>query len=555
MSATSTKSPWCTAEALVLLHACRTQDELESEVRKGLAALLPGIDVALCLAQSADEAFEVRFVVGEDVPVQALQIVSRDAWPLPNAQRLGLSFKGNLLAELWLSTEPPAEVLEELQQALTHIAAAMVNLALNFESRETTDEYCATLQALEEGIVLFQEPDPEALMARLLSLASGMVDATAGALYVLDEIGNPNSDLTLQQSMGMPEQLLASFRSADGSSWPLSLIDSAAQVATRDEHGSIAGLADECAPDVLQEIVILPLRYHGVQAGLCLLFNPRTESSQAREYINRLVSFGQLAAALLHRLHLERLKEASISIGRELEIAETIQKRLVPSEAPANEDYDFAWSSISAKSIGGDYVDFVVSDLGEICAIVADAAGHGINSALLMTSFRANYRGHAAWLDPSELSVSLNNEVAHEVGPTGMFITAALVRIEPESNQMTFCSAGHNPTMVYRAATATVEQIDSHGPPMGFMADAEYEGYTGSLEPGDVLLLYTDGITEATDADLEMFGEERLERLLCEHAVNGSAQDVLDAALAELTAFTSQEHYEDDVSLMVIKAR
>ncbi|MFT4513400.1 MAG: serine phosphatase RsbU (regulator of sigma subunit) [Planctomycetota bacterium] len=538
-----------------MLHACRTQDGLEGEFKKGLEAMLPGVDAALCLAESVEGQFEVRFVIGDGTPLQPLQAVTRDAWLLPDAQRMGLTFKGNLLGEVWLSAAPSEHVAAELQEGLTHIAAAMVNLALNQESREATDDYCATLQALEEGIVLFQEPDPEALMARLLSLASGMVDAAAGALYVLDEIGNPNSELTLQQSMGMPEQLLASFRGADDIPWPMSLIDSAAQVATRDEAGLIAGLANDCAPEVLQEIVILPLRYHGVQAGICLLFNPRTESSQAREYIGRLVSFGQLAAALLHRLSLERLKENSISIGRELEIAETIQKRLVPSEAPPNEDYEFAWESISAKSIGGDYVDFLTSDLGDIYAIVADASGHGINSALLMTSFRANYRGHAAWLEPSELTVSLNNEVAHEVGPTGMFITAVSARIEPESKELTVCSAGHNPMMVYRAATGKVEQIDSHGPPMGFMANAEYESYSGKVASGDVLLLYTDGITEATDADMEMFGEERLDRLLSENAKRGTAQQVLDAVLAELGAFTNMQHHEDDVSIMVIKAR
>ena len=114
-----------------------------------------------------------------------------------------------------------------------------------------------------------------------------------------------------------------------------------------------------------------------------------------------------------------------------------------------------------------------------------------------MTSFRANYRGNAPWQEPSDLTVTMNNEVVHEVGPTGMFITAALTRIDPEDGSMQLCSAGHNPTMVYRAATGEVEQIDSHGPPMGFMADAEYEGYRGELASGDIVLLYTDGITEA----------------------------------------------------------
>lgn len=509
----------------------------------------------MCLRQSGGDSFEVRFVIGQPANLHSLQVVTHAAWPLPEEQRLAIAFKDHLLGELWLSAAPTAEVRFELQVALVHLATAMVNLALNSEAREATHEYCATLQALEEGIVLFQEPDPEAMMARLLSLAAGMVDATAGALYVLEEVGNPHSELLLHEVMGIPEQLLASFRTEDGSDWPHSLLEQSAQVIARDEQGHIAGLADDCAPSVLQELVILPLRYHGVQAGVCVLFNPKAEGAQAREYIARLQSFGQLAAALLHRLNLERLKENSVSIERELQIAETIQKRLVPSEAPPSDRYEFAWSSLAAKNIGGDYVDLVTSDLGDIYTIVADASGHGINSALLMTSFRANYRGRAMWLDPPELAVSLNNEVAHEVGPTGMFITAALVRIEQETGALSLCSAGHNPTMVYRAASESVEQIESHGPPMGFMANAEFEGYEGSLAAGDVLLLYTDGITEATDADLEMFGEERLERVLIETAASGSAQDVLDAVLAELATFTGQDRHEDDVSLMVVKAR
>jgi len=552
VAATSTPTPWADASSQVTLHACRSQDELEQAFVAGLAQLLPGIEAAVCLADDECDGLVVRAVLGEACPVQPLQSVSADSWPLPTEQRLAIEYRDNVLGELWLSAAPSAAARAELQDALTHLGTALVNLALNCEAREATDEYCATLQALEEGIVLFQEPDPDALMARLLALASGMVDATAGALYVLDEVGNARSELVLQQALGMPDALLESFRGVDGAPWPACLTDAPAQIVERDEHGSIAGLDPDCAPSVLQRVVVLPLRYHGVQAGVCVLFNPKID--RQRDINGRLQSFGQLAAALLHRLSLERVRENSVSIERELQIAETIQKRLVPSEAPPSEDYDFAWHSLAAKSIGGDYVDFIVSDLGDIYAIVADASGHGINSALLMTSFRANYRGNAAWLEASELAASLNNEVAHEVGPTGMFITAALVRIEQETGQLSICSAGHNPTMIYRAATGTVEQVESHGPPMGFMAGVDYEDYDSDLQSGDVVLLYTDGITEATDAELEMFGEERLEQLLAEHA-KGTAKDVLDAALAELARFTGVDRHDDDVSLMVIKVK
>lgn len=537
------------------LHACRSQEDLERAFAAGLANLLPGVDAAFCLNEDDAGEYSVRFVLGDDVPLTVHDTVTRDAWNVPDEQRLSFAFRGNTLGDLWLSAAPSDKAREVLDETLTHVAAALVNLALNCEARDASTEYCATLQALEEGIVLFQELDPDAVTARVLALASNMVDAAAGALYVLEEVGNSKSELVLQQALGMPDQLLASFQTADGGKWPDCLMESSAQIVTREEDGTIAGLAADCAPAVLQEVVILPLRYHGVQAGVCVLFNPKGENGHVSESISRLQSFGRLAAALLHRLSLEKTKENSVSIERELQIAETIQKRLVPSEAPPSDAYEFAWHSISAKSIGGDYVDFLTSDLGDIYAIVADASGHGINSALLMTSFRANYRGNAAWLEPSELAASLNNEIVHEVGPTGMFITAVLMRIEPDTNNLSVSSAGHNPTMVYRSATGKIEQIESHGPPLGFMGEIEYEGYDSDVRSGDVLLLYTDGITEATDQDLEMFGEERLEALLCKHAKDGTAQDILDATLKELADFTGCEQHEDDVSLMVVKAR
>ena len=551
MTVAPPRIPWVDAASQVALHACRSQEELERAFADGLEKLLAGVCGALCLAASSGDDLEVRVVVGDGCGLQAGQRVAPAAATVPDEQRFAVTFQHHRLGELWLSAKPRAQELAVLLGALTHLGAALVNLALNGEVREATDEYCATLQALEEGIVLFQEPDAEALTARLLALASGMVGASAGALYVLDEVGNDGSELRLQQALGIPEALLETLHGVDGAPWPVCLLDAPAQVDERGQDGAVAGLDPACTPSVLERVATLPLRYHGVQAGVCVLFNPRLD---AQRDVGRLQSFGQLAAALLHRLSLERLREAAASIERELEIAQTIQERLTPSAPPPSDDYEFAWRSEAAKRIGGDYVDLMDSDLGDLHAIVADASGHGINSALLTTSFRANYRGNAAWLDPAELAASLNHEVVHEVGPTGMFLTAAMVKIEAESRRLSICSAGHNPAMIYRAATGEVEAVASHGPPLGFVAAAEFETYEGELLPGDVLLLYTDGVTEAADQNAEMFGEERLAQVLLEHAPRGAAA-LLDAALAEVARFTAREDHDDDLSLMVIRRR
>ncbi len=559
MAAGTSPRPLTTAAAFhVALHACRAQAELEARFLEELERLLPVGGAAVCLAADDPAELEVRGVAGRapllgGAPLATGQRVRRGAGVGAATARIPITFGEHALGELWLHGDPNGGESPALAEALAHFGTALVNLTLEREVRAATDEYCGTLQALEEGIVLFQEPDQDALTARILSLAGKMVDAAAGGLYVFDEVGSVDAPLALQQSFGIPDELLAGLRGVDGAPWPDMFAGQAARLHERAPDGAIAELDPARTPAALERVAVVPLHYHGVQAGVCVLFNPRVDVEVG--VYGRLQTFGQLAAALLHRLSLERLKEQSVSIERELQIAETIQRRLVPSDPPPSDAFEFAWCSHAAARIGGDYVDFLTSDAGEIHAVVADVSGHGINSALLMTSFRANYRGAAALLEVDQLAASLNDAVAHEVGPTGMFITAALARLEQRTGRMVLCSAGHNPVMVYRAESGAVEVLGSQGTPMGFLRGVGYERIERQLKPGDVVLFYTDGVTEACGAGEEMFGEARLQELLRQYAA-GSAQALLDATLDALAAFAGERRREDDdLSLMVIRAR
>ncbi|MGC6487249.1 MAG: PP2C family protein-serine/threonine phosphatase [Planctomycetota bacterium] len=539
----------------VALHRARTQGDLERLFVDGLTRLLPGRGAAICLACDDAAVLEVRGVSGPELTAQAapLRVGRRVAREDRGAARGTPIVSGDhALGELWVEAGTHDEELGAARDALAHFGTALVNLTLQQEVRAATDDYCGTVQALEEGILLFQEPDEDAMVARILALVGGMVHAQAGALYVFDEVGSAAAPLQLRQGYGIPDALLAELKGADGAPWPDVFAGQQAQVLERDGRGRIAMLDPACALPMLERVAVVPLRYHGVQAGLCVLFNPGVDVEQG--VYGRLETFGQLAAALLHRLSLERIKERSVSIERELQLAETIQQRLVPSDPPPSDAFDFAWCSQAAARIGGDYVDFLTSAQGDIQAVVADVSGHGINSALLMTSFRANFRGSAFLRDVHEQAASLNDAVAHEVGPTGMFLTAALVRLDPRTRLMELCSAGHNPVMVYRAAEGAVELLGSHGTPMGFLAGVSYERDERQLQPGDVVLLYTDGITEAAAPSGEMFGEDRLQAVLRRHARDG-AQAALDAALDALASFTGRRRQEDDVSLLVIRVR
>lgn len=550
MTAVANPTPRRDVAALAALHLCPSQRELEGAVAIELERGLPGVGMALGLADDGGE-LRVCAVVGSGL---GLAVGTRvEPGGSRAVERLPIRYRTYSLGSLWIDRVLSPEERAFAVAAVTHFGTAVGNLALNEESRQATAAYCASLQALEEGIVLFQEEDPEAVMARLLSLATSMAQATAGALFVLREVGNRESGLGLEQTLGIPEQLVAAFKGINGCPWPDVLLGEQAQLASRTPDGALALLSPESVPPALQGMVVLPLRYHGVEAGLCLLFNPSFDAVDQREVLSRVQSLGQLGAALLHRLRLEALNARNRSRERELQIAETIQKRLLPTSAPTAAGLTFAWGSIAAQQIGGDYLDVFQQDAGVVHAIVADASGHGINSALLMSSFRSNYRANAPRHTVEALTAFLNNEVVNEVGPTGMFITAALLHIDPAARRMRVASAGHTPVMLLRGRSGTVEQLESSGPPLGFLHGAEFTARSVDLEAGDIVLLYTDGVTEAANADCDMFGEERLEQLLRAHAHNGP-DAILKAVRESLVAFTGRTRYEDDVSMLVVCA-
>lgn len=552
MTVVTRTGSWHEAAALAELHVCRSPAELDRRFAAELERVLPGVAVAICLREGADGRTRVAWTVGEDLPVQQGQEFASDALPLAAEQLLPIDYQGHVIGYAFVAAVLDSEQRTIAEAAVAHYGTALANLTLDAESRQATANYCASLQVLEEGIVLFQEGDSEAVGARMLNLATAMGRAMAGALYVLREVGNADSGLVFEQALGIPESLLTGLHSRDGTPWPAALVGERAQFAEVAADGSLALLAAECLPPMLHNIVVLPLRYHGVEAGLCVLFNASPDGASIADYLGRLQSLGQLGAALLHRLRLEAISAINRSRERELEIASTIQKRLLPTTKPATAEFDVAWSSIAAQSIGGDYIDLFAGVRRDLCGVVADASGHGINSALLMTSFRSTYRANAPWMDTDDLCAWMNNEVASEVGPTGMFITAALVHIDRESRRVRVSSAGHCPVLLYRGADHSIEQIESHGPPFGFISGAEYEHYETVVAVGDVLLLFTDGISEAADREEDMFGDDRLIELLRNNA-GEPADAIIETIKAELVRFTGRTSYDDDVSMMVVR--
>lgn len=552
MPASSTRRQ--TAHVLLELHEQRNLEGLRALATNLFARRLPEGSIAVLIDDGAARDWSVELSQGPGCPLQQGRRARREAWTATGLVRHTMSFRGMAIGELQLLPGPDRDEGDDwLPEFVEHYAAAVAKLKLDVAASTMIDHYCAGLQAFQEGVVLFQETDRDVTAARFLQLTTSLLRAKHAALLTYARVGEPASGLRLDQVLGVPDALVENMRAADGEWWPLRHLEGPPVLHGPDDP-SFPHLEGPGAVAAVANVVTCPVRYHGVTAGLALVFNVEHADLDVDLKLSTLQGLCELGAALLHRFQLEGEAVFAKQLETQLAIAANIQARLLPAEPPRSPEWQCAWSSRPSRSIGGDYVDLLDGEDDGVLAIVADVSGHGIESALLAASARAHYRALAQRLPPGGALACLNRELHGEVGATGMFVTAAAVRLAADGRSLLVASAGHNPTLLYRAATGAVVRIDASGPPLGFLRDASFGESRHELEPGDVIVLYSDGITEAIGEGEEMFGEDRLEAVLVAFATQ-TPDAILRHILTAVDAFTGRSSLGDDASVVVFKAR
>jgi phosphoserine phosphatase RsbU/P len=243
----------------------------------------------------------------------------------------------------------------------------------------------------------------------------------------------------------------------------------------------------------------------------------------------------------------------------ELAIAAEIQQSFLPDTISQIEGYDIAAKSVMAKEVGGDFFDVIPLEVvplgkGQLGIMIADVSGKGIPAALFMALSRIVVRVNATWYGrrPDSAIRDANTIIAHD-SKSGMFVTLFYGFLDSENRTLTYVNAGHNPPIHFHAADGTLEELAATGIAMGVIDNAAYSQVHLQMGPGDVLVLYTDGITEAENAALEMFGVERLQKLILashKESADGLSREILDA----VKAFTGDHPQSDDITLMVIRS-
>ncbi len=264
------------------------------------------------------------------------------------------------------------------------------------------------------------------------------------------------------------------------------------------------------------------------------------------------VSFNKMTAALkigqeeaLARRHLEQ----------ELKTARDIQEKLLPDEMPQFPGFEITGTNIPSLQVGGDYFDFIELETGHLGIAIGDVCGKGIPAALLMANLQAGLHGQA--VGPTEIAsvITRMNDLLVRSSDINMFASFFYGVLDRNLSTFTSTNAGHNPPLHFRE-NGDYKKLKANGLIIGFLPDQKYGQHTSKIEEGDVLVLYTDGITEAVrdalDGEDKYFEEARLINVINRN-LDKSARDIQSAILEAITSFTAGAPQNDDITLVVIK--
>ena len=245
------------------------------------------------------------------------------------------------------------------------------------------------------------------------------------------------------------------------------------------------------------------------------------------------------------------LEKERVRLENELELARRIQSHLLPASAPIVEGWQIAGASESARQVGGDYFDHLDLGGGRLVLVIADVSGKGVPAAMLMSAFRAALMSQdLSGVDPSALAGRLNGFLHQSVEP-GRFVTAFVGFLDLRSGRMLYVNAGHNPPYLVRRS-GREEPLSEGGTILGILPQSLFAAGEATLEPGDLLALYTDGVTEGANAEGDMWGEERLVEALRHRAADPAAQ-IVQGIIDEVRAFEGDSGPADDITLLIAK--
>jgi len=298
---------------------------------------------------------------------------------------------------------------------------------------------------------------------------------------------------------------------------------------------------------------VVPLLVEGRSIGLLAVQarQPRLLDESGLRLL-RLMANQAAIAIEKARLHQEEVKGQALE--REMELGREIQLSLLPEDTPVLPGWEFAVYYEAARQVGGDFYDFfeLPGVPGKLGLVIADVMGKGVPAALVMAVSRTVIRTMALSEQSPSAVLTGANPIILKDSHSDLFLTAFYATLDTGSGRLVYANAGHNRPLWQQAATGQIQELAAHGIALGVLAGIDLEERTIDVAPGDLLVFYTDGVTEAMDAGHQLFGRERLHAAV-ESCAGTSAQQALESIVHVMGEFTGDIEQSDDITILVVR--
>src|SRR5215218_2318802 len=300
----------------------------------------------------------------------------------------------------------------------------------------------------------------------------------------------------------------------------------------------------------IRSVLAVPLGVGDRIFGMIYADSPLATSRFSEDHLKVLTTLGSVAAIRVENTRLleEHLEQERFE--RELQLAREIQQRFQPSAPPAVPGFELQGISFPSYQIGGDYYDFILCS-DRLVVALGDVSGKGTSAALLMSSLHAAVHAQVASCRPITETVGAVNRYLADNTPGNRFVTLFYAELDPLTGSLSFINAGHNPPIIAHEG-GTLEHLAAGGLPLGIIPDFDYREGRTLLRPGDVLVAYSDGVTESQNPAGEEFGTARLQEVVARN-LSRSAAGIRDKIEAALSAFAKGTPAGDDITLVIVK--
>jgi serine phosphatase RsbU (regulator of sigma subunit)/pSer/pThr/pTyr-binding forkhead associated (FHA) protein len=447
------------------------------------------------------------------------------------------------LAETVIFVEPPEADDDTASTVVTSLAGILAEDARSADGSRGDAALQGSVQVralVRAGRELSENRPLDELFQVIMKLSIEAVGASRGVLMTLE--GN---ELVVRSAVGEKFTISRTVRDR--------VLKEKTSMLVRD--ASSDQLLKQQMSIVMQRVhsmIAVPLQTSDRVIGLIYVDSPHIFREFAKEHLNLLTVMANVAAIRIEHARLAEIERTEQLMQKELQQAAEIQRRLLPAIPPKVPGLELAGYNAPCRTVGGDYYDFIAYPDGRVVMLVADVAGKGMPAALLMSSLQARVQVLAEL--PGDLApmVTRLNRIIASNCPANRFISLFICLLDGRTGEMTWCSAGHNPPLLLRAS-GDVEWLEGGGMILGILPSVQYQEFRGRLEPGDTLVLYSDGVTEATaPASEDEYGEQRLASFLAERK-SSPADSLISSVLESVNEWSRGAPPADDITLVVAK--